>query len=200
MREGRRALMLAAFILSAHGLSACGQSSQAPQVDAPAINLTIGPDGAAGVTGPIQMTIEALSNAAPGYDVAEAQDQIEGDPFTKITLSRGGEAVFDVMPTADGQRVHSIVTDSPEARGPRGEIIGQSTFGQAPAAEVLFCRTPEMHEDFSFICADTETGRFWRAYRLAEGYEGTRAPFAEIDPDAAIAAQLSSMTWVAPRS
>jgi hypothetical protein len=145
------------------------------------------------------MTLQSVSAAARGFDAAEAHDQIEGEPFTKITLSRGGEIVFEVLPSAD-KRVHAILTRSSLARGPAGEIIGRSTFGEAPFSEVMYCRTAVMHENFSFTCSNGENGRFWRAYRLPPAYRGRREPFTAISADAALAAALVEMTWMAPRS
>jgi hypothetical protein len=185
-------------LIAALMLAACSQQpapEAAPQ--APALNLAIGPDGAAGIDSAIAMSTEAVSAAAPGFIVAEAQDQIEGDPFTKITLSAHGAVVFDVLPNAERTAIHSIETRSPRATGPAGERIG-ALFGDAPAADVLFCVTPEQHAAYDFACSTAADGRFWRGYALPQPYEGPRAPFEDIDPDAAVRATLVEMRWIAP--
>ncbi len=182
-------------------LAACSRQpapEAAPPAEAPALNLAIGPEGAAGITSAIAMTTAAVAAATPGFVVAEAADQIEGDPFTKITLSLDGAVVFDILPNAERNAVHSIETASPRAIGPAGERIG-ALFGDAPAAESLFCITPEQHAAYDFACSTDAEGRFWRGYDLPETYEGPRAPFEAIDPDAATQARLVEMRWIAPR-
>jgi hypothetical protein len=180
--------------------SSCGrpQPASAPAPRPPEAVAAIGPGGAAGVSTSLQMSVDSIASAARGYDVAEVQDQIEGDPFTKIALSRDREVVFEILPTPD-RRIHAIVTKSAQARGPAGEIVGRSSFGEAPFAEVMYCRTAQMHEDFSFTCSNAQDGRFWRAYRLDRAYRGRVEPFKAISPDAAVAAILVQMMWVAPR-
>jgi hypothetical protein len=144
------------------------------------------------------MNVDSVGEAARGYDLAEVQDRVDGERFTKITLSRNNEVVFEILPTPD-RRIHAIVTKSAQARGPAGEIVGRSSFGEAPFAEVMYCRTAQMHEDFSFTCSNAQDGRFWRAYRLDRAYRGRVEPFTAISPDAAVAAILVQMMWVAPR-
>jgi hypothetical protein len=87
------------------------------------------------------MRVEALREAASAYAIAEVDDQIECDPFRAITLSSGGEEIFRVLPTADSASIHAIVTTSPQARGPQGEIIGETLFGVAPPEQVSFWRS-----------------------------------------------------------
>ncbi|MDX2237736.1 MAG: hypothetical protein NW203_09240 [Hyphomonadaceae bacterium] len=188
-------LLIAALVLAACSRQPAPEA--APQAETPTLNLTIGPGGAAGITSAIAMTTAAVSAAAPGFVVAEAQDQIEGDTFTKITLSADGAVVFDVLPNAERTAVHSIETASPRAIGPAGERIG-ALFGDAPAAEVLFCVTPEQHAAYDFACSTAADGRFWRGYDLPDSYVGPRAPFEDIDADAAVRATLVEMRWVAP--
>lgn len=186
-------------------LTACGRDTaeetmkQFPPVEAPNYNADIGPNGAAGITTALPLTVEALTAAAPGYAVAEAQDQIEGQPFRKITLSAGDEVVFNVLPTPDGARIHSIVTRSTQARGPVGEIVGQAKFETAPAAQSLFCAPELVDGAFGFACSDAEDGVFWRVYRLPDAYQGPHEPFEAIDPDTALDATLVEMRWIAPR-
>jgi hypothetical protein len=194
-RNAAHALACLVFVLSS-----CERPKPAP---APAAAPTeaapvIGPDGAAGVSTSLPMNVESVGGAARGYDVAEAQGQVDGERFTKITLSRNREIIFEILPTPD-RRVHAIVTRSPQARGPAGEIVGRSSFGEAPFVEVVYCRSAQMHEDFSFTCSNAQDGRFWRAYRLDRAYRGRVEPFTAISPDAAVAAILVQMTWVAPR-
>ncbi len=186
-------------------LTACGRDTaeetmkQFPPTEAPNYNADIGPNGAAGITTALPLTVEALTAAAPGYAVTEAQDQIEGQPFRKITLSAGDEVVFNVLPTPDGARIHSIVTRSTQARGPVGEIVGQAKFETAPAAQSLFCAPELVDGAFGFACSDAEDGVFWRVYRLPSAYQGPHEPFEAIDPDTALDATLVEMRWIAPR-
>ncbi len=196
----------AVVVLALVALSACERNSaeetmkRFPPTEAPNYNADIGPNGAAGITTALPLTVEALTAAAPGYAVAEAQDQIEGQPFRKITLSAGDEVVFDVLPSPDGQRIHSLVTRSTQARGPVGEIIGEAKFEGAPAAQSLFCGPELIDGAFGFACSDAEDGVFWRVYRLPSGYQGPHEPFEAIDPDTALDATLVEMRWIAPRS
>lgn len=193
----RRAALAAALVLA---LSACGGSEEEfPVVEAPVADTEIGPEGAAGIASAIPLTVEAVTAAAPHFIVAAGEGQVEGDPYPLITLSLADEVVFTLLPTSDRARVNAITTRSTQARGPHGEVIENARFGDAIAAEVLFCRTRVMHEAFSFTCSDSESGRFWRSYQLPADYAGPVDPFASIDPDAATQAVLVEMTWFAPR-
>lgn len=187
-------------------LTACGQQapqtpSEAPHVpvmDAPEANIIIGPSSAAGISSAIPMTLEAVREAAPNFDVAQVQDEIEGEPFIAITLSLSGEEAFRLYPSADGAVVHSIATHSSRARSPEGEIIGQSLFRNAHPEGVVFCVTDfaVIHET-GFSCSTSAEGAFWRTYRLPDGYDGPSAPFDAIDPDVAAEAMLVEMKWMA---
>lgn len=187
-----------AAALAACGPAPSGKQDEFPVVEAPVADYSIGPEGAAGVSTALPMTREAVAAAAPAYIVAEVEDQVEGQAFRAITLSAGDEEVFRLLPTADGARVHSIVTASTQARGPNAEIVGQSKFGQAPATQVMFCGSEQVEGQAGFACSDIEAGRFWRVYKLPAGYGGPTEPFDAIDPDFALDATLSEMRWIAP--
>jgi hypothetical protein len=187
-------------------LAACGQPQEKekqgafPVIEAPSAPTSIGADGAAGIASALPMTLEAVRAAAPHFIVAEEQDQIEGEPFTAITLSAGDEEVFRVYPTADGQRIHSITTRSSQARGPTEDIVGQTLFGVAPPDQVAFCRSEFVDGAAGFACSTAEDGRFWRVYSLPENYDGPSEPFDAIDPDVLHDATLAEMRWIAPRA
>lgn len=188
-------------------LAACGQPQQQepapdafPAVVAPNADMSIGPVGAAGISAALPMTLDAVRAAAPHYIIAEAQDQIEGEAFTAITLSAGDEEVFRINPTADRSRIHSIVTRSTQARGPAQEIVGETLFGVAPPEEVEFCQSEAVDGSAGFACSTEEAGVFWRVYKLPAGYDGPSDPFDSIDPDLLHDALLVEMRWVAPRA
>jgi len=197
--------MKRALLVAALALAACGQPQQQdrqdamPVVLAPDVNTRIGPDGAAGISNALPMTVDAVRAAAANYVVEEKADQIEGQPFTAIALSADDEEVFRLLPTADGARVHAIVTTSPQARGPLQEIVGVTLFGTAPAEAVEFCLAQLVAGAPGFACSTAEDGRFWRVYRLPEGYDGPSDPFEAIDPDVLHDAELAEMRWFAPR-
>lgn len=185
-------------------LAACGrreaEQESAPAAEAAAVSpMHIGFDAAAGIDAAMPMSVEAIQAAAPDFVAAAVQDQIEGQPFTAITLSAGGEEVFRVYPTSDGRNIHSIVTMSAQARGPNDEVVGQSKFGAAPAEEAAFCSAELVEGAPGFACSSAEDGRFWRVYRLPEEYDGPSDPFDAIDPDVLHDATLAEMRWIAPR-
>lgn len=187
-------------------LAACGQQAprqereEVPVVEAPTYDSSIGPGGAAGITNPLPMNVEAVRGAAAHYVVAEVDDQIEGEAFKAITLSAGGEEVFRIFPTSDRNHIHSIVTRSPQARGPTGDIVGVATFALAPADQVRFCSAEHIEGSAGFACSTAEDGAFWRVYRVPEGYDGPSDPFDAIDPDVLHDSTLMEMRWVAPRA
>jgi hypothetical protein len=199
-------LAAVAFVLA---LAACGQapnaggesqSADATSAAAPAgPNKLIGPQGAGGVTTALPMDIAAIRAAAQHFVVAEVADQVEGDPFTAITLSAGNEEVFRISPTADRTKVHSIVTRSSQARGPAGEVIGQARFATAPVDQVAFCLTEYDEGAPGFACSTAQDGQFWRVYRLPEG-AAAAASFEQIEPDLLHDALLVEMRWIAPRA
>jgi len=194
-------------IACALALAACGQQQGAeqkqeeafPVVAAPDYNSSIGPSGAAGIHSPLPMDPAAIRAAAANYTVAQIQDQIEGNPFTAITLSAGDEEVFRVLPSADGARIHAIVTRSSQARGPDQDIVGVATFALAPAEEVNFCISEFVEGATGFACSTDAGGSFWRVYKAPEGYDGPSEPFDAIDPDVLHDSTLVEMRWIAPR-
>jgi hypothetical protein len=191
-------------IACALALAACGQGGEQqqttfPVVDSPNYDASIGPNGAAGITTALPMNVEAVRAAAPNYIVSEVQDQVEGDPFTAITLSAGDEEVFRILPSPDRTHIHAIVTRSSQARGPTADIVGAVKFAVAPPEEVPFCIAQYVDGAPGFACSTAADGTFWRVYRLPEGAEGA-ATFEEIEPDVLHDATLAEMRWFAPRA
>lgn len=185
-------------------LAACGQQQQpkqeeSPIVEAPSYESAIGPQGAAGISTALPMTLEAVRAAAAHYAVAEAPDQVEGEAFTAITLSAGDEVVFRILPTADRAHIHAIVTRSSQARGPRQDIVGRTLFGVAPPDEVPFCLVETVAGAPGFACSTDAAGTFWRVYRLPDAFDEPVDSFADIDPDVLHDAVLAEMRWIAPR-
>ena len=200
-------MRIAAVALLACALAACGEPAQtsasatATSSSAPlGPNTSIGPDGAAGLTTALPMDVAAVSRAAPHFAVAEVQDQIEGDPFTAITLSTGADEIFRLNPTADRTHVHSIVTRSSQVRGPAEDVIGQVRFAVAPPDQVAFCRAEAIDGAAGFACSSAANGQFWRVYKLPEEYTEPSTSFEEIDPDVLHDALLAEMRWIAPRA
>lgn len=197
------AALLAACALL--GLAACGKPDEkpseqtAPVVDAPTADTSIGPNGAAGIRAAIPLTLAAVHAAAPLFIAAEVDDQVDGEAFKAITLSLGGEEVFRLYPSADRRELHSIETHSSQARSPDGEVVGTALFRNAHPEGVVFCITDfdVIHEQ-GFSCSTGESGRFWRTYRLPEGYDGPTGPFDAIDPDVSSEAMLVEMKWITP--
>jgi len=186
-------------------LAACGQQQEAtqeefPVIEAPNYDANISAAGAAGISAALAMNVDAVRAAAPNYVVAEVEDHIEGQPSRSITLSAGDEEVFRVYPTADGARIHSIVTRSTQARGPTSDVVGRVKFAVAPPEQVVFCQAEAFDGAGGFACSTAEDGSFWRVYRLPESYDGPSAPFDAIDPDVLHDATLAEMRWVAPRA
>ncbi|MCX7357781.1 MAG: hypothetical protein NT015_06540 [Alphaproteobacteria bacterium] len=196
----KRFVFAAALLLAACGQPTSRETHEAyPVVEAPNYDTTIGPDGAAGITEPVEMNVASVRAAAPNYIVAEVDDQVDGQAFKAITLSAGDEEVFRVYPTADGRHVHSVVTRSTQAHSPVDEIVGRAKFAVAPPEQVTFCNAEFVDGAPGFACSTAEDGRFWRVYRLPDG-AGAAETFDEIEPDLLHDATLVEMRWVAPRA
>lgn len=201
-----RRIFLAGFVALGLALAACGQQQQAPApgeenpaASAPTLNVNIGPDGAGGITSALSMDLESVRAAAPLYDVALVEDQVEGQPFVAITLSSGGQEVFRALPTSDGRHIHAIVTRSTQAKSPTQESVGAARFAVAPPEQVEFCLSEFVDGAAGFACSTAADGTFWRVYELPDGYDGPSDPFDAIDPDVLHDATLSEMRWIAPR-
>lgn len=180
---------MASRVLIALVLAACAHAS--------ALNVTIGSNGAAGISAATPMNGDAIAAAAPGYGVAEGETVSGERRFARFTLSSNGEVVFNIYPAADRSAPTGIGTRSARARGPNGETIGVTAFRDTADINPTSCRPAMPHERFTFSCADA-TGHFWRAYQVAADYTGPRETFADIPGDVAAAAMLAQMYWVAP--
>lgn len=198
----------AALAIFALALAACGQpADDAQQAEgrrdtssAPAVaSLAISPNGAAGITTALPMNAAAVRAAAPHFTVEEVADQVEGDPFTAITLSLDGAEVFRIYPSPERTYVHAISTRSTQARGPAADVIGEARFAAAPPDQVTFCINEYVDGAPGFACSTAADGRFWRIYKLPEEYTEAAASFEEIDPDVLHDAMLAEMRWIAPR-
>jgi hypothetical protein len=176
------------------------ESVEQRAAEAPARNISIGAVGAAGISSAIPLTLTAVRDLALDYEVSETSGQGGGEASRVITLSAGDEVVFNLRPTPDGRYLHAIDTRSPRARGPARDVVGRSTFGEAPAAQVMYCASQAVDGHAGFACSNGQNGRFWRVYTLPDGYDGTIDPFEAIDPDMAIDAKLVEMRWIAPRA
>jgi hypothetical protein len=196
----KRIVLACALALAACGQQAEQKQSEYPVIEAPNYNASIGPGGAAGISNPLPMSVEAVRAVATSYIVAEVDDQVEGEAFKAITLSAGDEEVFRIFPTADRNRIHSIVTRSSQARGPAEDIVGVATFALAPAEQVSFCNAELVDGSAGFACSTGQAGNFWRVYRVPEGYDGPSDPFDAIDPDVLHDSTLVEMRWIAPRA
>ncbi len=195
----KRFILAAALVLAACGQPTSRENNEAyPVTEAPTHDATIGPDGAAGITAPVEMNVASVRAAAPNYIVAEVDDQVDGQPFKAITLSTGNEEVFRVYPTADGRYVHAVITRSTQARSPVDEVVGRSKFAVAPPEQTTFCNAEFVDGAPGFACSTAQDGRFWRVYRLPEG-AGAAETFDDIEPDLLHDATLVEMRWVAPR-
>ncbi|WP_135212448.1 hypothetical protein [Vitreimonas flagellata] len=199
-------MILAGLAALGLALAACGQQQQAPTsgeetpaAQAPTLNTNIGPDGAAGISTALSMDVASVRAAAPLYDVALVEDQVEGEPFMAITLSSAGEEIFRALPTADGRHIHSIVTRATQAHSPTQEVVGAARFAVAPPEQVEFCGAELVDGSPGFACSTAEDGNFWRVYKAPEGYDGPSDPFDAIDPDVLHDSVLVEMRWIAPR-
>jgi hypothetical protein len=196
-------IRFAVCALAALALVGCGQGEpkqgDPPVIEAPTADTSIGPNSAAGISAALPMTVDAVRAAAPHFIVAEVDDQVEGDPFKAITLSDGDEEVFRIYPTPDRAHIHAITTRSTQARGPMSEVVGQTLFGVAPMDDVAFCLSQSVDGAAGFACSTAADGRFWRVYRVPEGYDGPSDPFDAIDPDVLHDSTLVEMRWIAPR-
>jgi len=191
----RRLLMLCAVA----ALTACGapDEKQAPAEavdEAPQMSLVIGPQGAGGIASALPMTLEAVSAAAIGYIVAEAAE----DGAKIITLSNADGVVFTLRGTADGAHVREIVTTSPSAFGPYGEVIGESRLSRIGAVNQAFCKLEPDHPVADFSCSAGEDANFWRLFQLPSWYHDERSPFEAIHNDAKYDAMMVEMRWTAP--
>jgi hypothetical protein len=183
--------LLAVFALVA--LAACGQQEKAEEapVAAPVANTAMGEGGAAGIGAALPMNVEAVTAAAPLFTVAPGADNT-------ITLSLNNEVVFTLLPTQDGAHLRTIISSSTQARGPAGEIVGQTEMAQIPAAQQSFCTTERYNGKPAVACSTDAAGRFWRVFVLNDLYDGPVSPVEAIDFDYLLDAILVEMRWVAP--
>lgn len=179
-------------------LVACGRGNEAqetmkrtpPPAEAQA-NMSIGPQGAAGLGSGAQFNLESIRQMAPGYQVAEGH----AAGARVITLTANNEIVFTLHPAENGRAIAEIDTRSMHARGPNGDAIGETTFGAVQFTDGQFCIAETLDIGAGFACASSRDSAFWRVFVLPASYHGIATPFEEIDPDHALQATLAEMRW-----
>lgn len=188
--------MRAFAALLALGACATGEPTEHDEtIDLSGYNLSIGPEGAAGISEALPMDMDVIGAAVTPYSLG-------GDTFDdgsrEITLWTGDvDPEFVIRSTADGRFIREIVSSSGNAVGPHGERNGTHFF-EIPAAERAYCVSQPVEGWHGFACSTSVDGRFWRVFRLASGEIGPHEPFEAIRQFDLENASITEMRWIAP--
>jgi hypothetical protein len=187
-------------LIAAMAMGGCGSDAPpAPQSaqSTPATLLSIGPDGALGITTPLPYRQDALAaaiTAIPGVEVAAEPVQIALRVYTGFKAVGDGLEYFEFWPSADLLTLRAIHTESPAVVGPADDVIGSSTLRDAPQTDVAFCKETLTTGARLQECATDPAATFWRIYRLAPKASATGVE----DLAANEKPLLVAMRWIAP--
>jgi hypothetical protein len=178
------------------GVAACTPAVEKP----PEPVLTIGPEGALGLSKALPFEEKAIAAAFPTLTVLPSTEEAEGARFNTFAVKNGDEIVLTLMPTPDGAKVLSARTRSPLVAGPRGEVIGQSLYVDAQVSDVASCRADMFLGQPAIACAASEDARFWRVFLPGAALAIPQDPTTEetIPPEARLNAVLVEMRWISP--
>ncbi len=114
-----------------------GQSRRLPDRSgsANAIELVLSETGIGPIGAGTRATVGDIKTLLPGHQVAA----VEGDLVTVFSVSRGGERLFDVVPSSVDGSVYSIDVYSPLIRSDRGWAVG-GELGDATQLAGCECR------------------------------------------------------------
>jgi len=121
---------------------------------------TIGPDGAASLSGAIPFNTNAIRAAFPGFEVVPDQMQAEGQtyPVFKIVADSQAEAAFVLEPDWSLGQVQRVTTTHPDVAGPGGERVGSFTLDQLTDAQRETCQDGVDEAEGLLICTSGDTG------------------------------------------
>ena len=128
---------------------------------------TIGPDGAASLTGAVPFNTNAIRAAFPGFEVVPDQMQAEGEtyPVFKIVADSQAEAAFVLEPDWSLGQVRRVTTTHPDVAGPNGERVGSFTLDQLSDAQRKSCQDGVDESEGLLICTSGDSGaRFQWAF------------------------------------
>jgi len=179
-------------------LGACATSEVTEHdetIDLSGFNLTIGPDGAAGISEALPMDMEIIRAAVEPFMLG---GDTHPDGSREITLWTGDVfPEFVIYSTPDGRYIREIVASEGNVTGPYGERDGTNFF-EIPAAERAYCVAQPVDNWHGFRCSTGPDGRFWRVLRFADGEIGPTEPFEAIRQFDLENASITEMRWIAP--
>lgn len=185
-------------ILLALLLSACATAEVTEHdetIDLSGFNLTIGPDGAAGITEALPMDIGVIGAAVEPFSLG---GDTHPDGSREITLWTGDvDPEFVIYSTPDGRFIREIVASAGNVTGPHGETDGTHFF-DIPEAERAYCVSQPIDNWHGFRCSTGPDGRFWRVFRMADGEIGPHEPFEAITQFDLESSSITEMRWLAP--
>lgn len=155
-------------------------------LDTPVKHASIGPQGAAGLTGPIPFNTNAIRAAFPGYEVVPGQVSAEGDthPVFNIMASGTTDPAYVVESGWSLGQVYRVSTANPDIAGPLGERVGTYRLSELPGALRAGCLDGAGPSAGLLICTERQdNARFERAFRPdASGTDATLVSMAYL-PD-----------------
>jgi hypothetical protein len=187
--------LLALLALAACASAPGDETEHDETIDLSGYNLTIGPDGAAGISEALPMDNEVIAATVAPFMLG---GDTHHDGSREVTLWTGDVVPeFVIYSTADGRFIREIVAREGNVKGPYGEGEG-TNFYDIPIPERAYCVSQPVDEWHGFSCSTGPDGRFWRVFRLAWGQIGPHEPFSAIRQVDLESASITEMRWIAP--
>jgi hypothetical protein len=185
--------LVALLMLSACATAELTEHDEA--IDLSGFNLTIGPNGAAGVTEALPMDMELIGAVVAPFSLG---GDTHPDGSREITLWTGDVVPeFVIHSTPDGRFIREIVASEGVVTGPYGETKGTNLF-EIPAEERAHCVSQPVDNWYGFRCSTGPDGRFWRVFVLPDGQIGPHEPFEAIRQSDLELSSITQMRWIAP--
>ncbi|KCZ54829.1 hypothetical protein HY29_12960 [Hyphomonas beringensis] len=143
-------------------------------IENPLQQASIGPEGAAGLTGAVPFNTNAIRGAFPGYQIVPDQISDEGESYPVFNIMAEGDdtPVYVVESSWSLGQVYRVITRHPEVTGPLGEHVGSFHLSDLPELTRKGCAEGTKSYAGKLVCTETAgEALFQRVFDIPDGEE-----------------------------
>ncbi|KCZ52403.1 TlpA family protein disulfide reductase [Hyphomonas pacifica] len=144
------------------------------EIENPLQQASIGPEGAARLTGAVPFNTDAIRGAFPGYQIVPDQISAEGENYPVFNIMAEGKEtpVYVVESSWSLGQVYRVTTRHPDVTGPLGEHIGSFRLSELPELARKGCTEGANAYADKLLCSETDgEALFQRVFNKPESEE-----------------------------